>query len=727
VDIKDITPENIAKAVNGTIERGNNIVCCCPIHEASGTHNPSLVLTITSERRVIFHCRSQNCDRQHFAGIRDHLVKCGLPRSHVGAKKQVHEEIHYPYFDPDGNYVWTKVKCPWKPKKQRFSCAVYHKDTGQWSSGRPEGAPRLFNLDTIKQAVAMFSVPPLLIVEGEKDALTAGQLGVLATTCADGAGSWRAEDTQTLIRLGIKKAAVCPDNDGPGTSHGVAVAKSLQQASVEVKWLELPDLGVKEDLSDWTPRQTNPDATLHELIETAPLFDAEAHEWKSKLKVSRPNAGNTYPGHGFNMSLALQYEPRLRHCFAWNEFRQQVEVTRRTPWCQPEWWEPTVLTPIGHRALQDADIVELGSYLTGTYDFGACATKTSREAIHAVARRSIFDEAIDWIGAHPDWDGNRRDNWLVAYAGADTTVHLTEYLTLVGMKFIMQVLNRGLHPGAKADYSLVFNAGQGFYKDLILGTMFAPYYREGIPSPNAGQAEFALGLAGALVAHDAEMSAWRKADVEKQKAALTRCVDHGRRAYGYEARSYPRRACIAFSTNDLECLHDTTGDRRYWVVSIIPERVDIEGLRRNRDQLLAEALHRLQAGERHWPTPEEEARLIEPERQKFMPEAALEIVNILQRFVVEDPQTTRPNRDDFIWKWTPRPQPLSELYLDRFFGKFRDVGRSQASRTRPSLQEGHRLLHDMAPQEQVAPGRKKATGRTESAGLACLRLETRPV
>ena len=32
-----------------------------------------------------------------------------------------------------------------------------------------------------------------------------------------------------------------------------------------------------------------------------------------------------------------------------------------------------------------------------------------------------------------------------------------------------------------------------------------------------------------------------RADVEEQKAALTRCVDHGRRAYGYEARSYPRR------------------------------------------------------------------------------------------------------------------------------------------------------------------------------------------
>src|SRR5262249_16979603 len=74
-------------------------------------------------------------------------------------------------------------------------------------------------------------------------------------------------------------------------------------------------------------------------------------------------------------------------------------------------------------------------------------------------------------------------------------------------------------------------------------------------------------------------------------------------------------------------------------------------------------------GEQHWPTPEEEARWIVPERQKNMPEAALEILAILERFIVEEPLTTRPNRGDFAWKWQRRPQPLSELYLDAFFEK----------------------------------------------------------
>ena len=83
----------------------------------------------------------------------------------------------------------------------------------------------------------------------------------------------------------------------------------------------------------------------------------------------------------------------------------------------------------------------------------------------------------------------------------------------------------------------------------------------------------------------------------------------------------------------------------------------------------AEALHRLRGGELHWPTPEEEARFIAPERQKFGAEAALELIAILERFITEEPQTTRPNRVDFAWKWQHRPQPLRELYLDEFFEK----------------------------------------------------------
>jgi hypothetical protein len=548
--VRDITAENVAKAVGGTVERDGSILCRCPVHEANGTHNPSLLLSITKTRRILFHCRSQNCDAKHFQAIRDHLVKCGLPRSHVGGSNN--GEIQYNYQNPDGSYAWTKVRRVTKLGRKRFFCAVWQEDTKQWSTGRPEGVPLLFNLAAVTKVLAEYPTTPLLIVEGEKDVLTAAGLGLLATTNADGAGKWRVEDTEKLMKLGARRVVVCPDNDGPGVDHGIRVAKTFQQAGVEVHWLELPGLGAKEDLSDWVPNQTNPDQLLDELIGAAPLFDADALDWRGRLKIAGRSAACSYRGDIPNMSLALRYESRLKGCFAWNNFRHRVEVIRKTPWCLPDWWAAD-LTPVGYRALRDADITELGNYLTEVYDFGACAMAVSRAAIHAVADTHIFDELEDWIDALPDWDGTARlDGWLATYAGADTEAHAAGYLALIGAKYIMQALYRALHPGAKADYSLVFTGNQGVGKDRVLEAMFTPYYREGIPSPGGNPADFARGIAGAIVAHGAEMSAWRKSDVEEQKAVLTRCVDHGRPAYGYETRSYPRRTCLTFTTNDVE-------------------------------------------------------------------------------------------------------------------------------------------------------------------------------
>jgi hypothetical protein len=662
MNTKDITAENVAKAVGGVVERDGSILCCCPIHETSGRHTPSLVLTITNTRRILFNCRSQECDAKHFQDIRDHLVKCGLPRSHVGGDR-ADKENRYTYQHVDGSYAWTKTRFVTKAGKKRFRCEVFDEATKQWSSGRPEGMPLLFNLAAVATVLATYPTTPLLIVEGEKDVNTAGGLGVLATTNADGAGKWRIENTQTLIKLGVRKVVVCPDNDWPGIDHGIDVAKTFQQASIEVRWLELPGLGAKEDLSDWAPKQAQPDALLGELIAAAPLFDADALDWRSKLKLAGRNAGYSYRGDIHNMSLALEFEPRLKACFAWNDFRHRVEAVRKTPWCMEEWWDAANLTPVGYRGLQDADMARLGNYLTTTYDFGPCPMQACRNAIHAEAWDHIFDELKDWIGERPDWDGVARlDTMLVSYAGADPQAHSAEYLALVGSKYVMQVLNRALNPGAKADYSWVFTALQGIGKDLVLETLFSPYYREGIPPPGINPADFARGIAGAMVAHAAEMSAWRKADVDERKAALTRCVDHGRPAYGYESRSYPRRTCFTFSLNDTEPMQDATGDRRYWPISTIRTRVDVEGLRRDRDQILAEArgssVMNLAS-----------AASISNAASGMCFRRSGMIRRSSSSHVGQCCSPARPNRGDFDWKWQQRPQPLRELYLDSFFEK----------------------------------------------------------
>ena len=142
MDVANITAENIAKAVGGTVERGNNVLCRCPIHEASGTHSPSLLLTITKTRRILFHCQSQKCDAQHFRTIRDHLVEtCGLPRSHVGGNR-ADEEARYNYH----HLAWKWQRRP-QPLSELYLDAFFGKCFGMYAAVRRHGLDRASKRD----------------------------------------------------------------------------------------------------------------------------------------------------------------------------------------------------------------------------------------------------------------------------------------------------------------------------------------------------------------------------------------------------------------------------------------------------------------------------------------------------------------------------------------------------------------------------------------------------
>ena len=96
-----------------------------------------------------------------------------------------------------------------------------------------------------------------------------------------------------------------------------------------------------------------------------------------------------------------------------------------------------------------------------------------------------------------------------------------------------------------------------------------------------------------------ELAALGQRGLEGHKAYLAGRRDKVRPPYGRADERFNRHCVFGGTTNVESFLIDSTGNRRYWVAEVLAE-IDVDGLRRDRDQLWAEAVHRYRAGERWW-------------------------------------------------------------------------------------------------------------------------------
>jgi len=128
----------------------------------------------------------------------------------------------------------------------------------------------------------MQAIEPVLIVEGEKDVDNLRRIGFTATTSPMGAGKWRESYNKYLKG---KEVILIPDNDKPGCQHCRNIGHSLWGIAKKIKWLELPDLKEKEDISDWIEKGNTKEKLL-QLIEATPDFVPKRLEEKGHKKAN---------------------------------------------------------------------------------------------------------------------------------------------------------------------------------------------------------------------------------------------------------------------------------------------------------------------------------------------------------------------------------------------------------------------------------------------------------
>lgn len=206
------------------------------------------------------------------------------------------------------------------------------------------------------------------------------------------------------------------------------------------------------------------------------------------------------------------------------------------------------------------------------------------------ARANSYHPVRDYLDGLA-WDGTPRIAALLPkyFSAADTALNRA-----ISAIVLIAAARRVRQPGCKFDEMLVLESEQGRDKSTALTVLAGEWFSDDLPL-NADSKTVIERMHGHWIIEAAELKGMRRGDVEQLKSFLSRRRDKARMAYGRLPVEVPRQSIIIGTTNHSNYLKDGTGNRRFWPVAV--GAIDVEALRRDRDQLWAEAAHREAAGE----------------------------------------------------------------------------------------------------------------------------------
>jgi len=284
-----------------------------------------------------------------------------------------------------------------------------------------------------------------------------------------------------------------------------------------------------------------------------------------------------------NVITFLEHDPRLAGAIVYNEFAARGQLLQAPP------WDARSTFP---RDWCDADDIQGAEWLER--EFGLAVGKQMVfDAAFAVGHRHRIHPVRDYFDSLT-WDGQPRlDGWLVEFCGADDTRLHRAYAS----KWVISAVARIYRPGAKADHVLILEGLQGRRKSTALEALAGEDWFTDA-ADRLTDKDGVLNCSGKLIMELGELVALGRAEATQIKSFFSRRTDRIRRPYGRSAEDIPRQTVFCGTTNATEYLRDETGNRRFWSVKV--GKVDVEGIREQRDQLWAEAIARYRAGESWW-------------------------------------------------------------------------------------------------------------------------------
>lgn len=310
--------------------------------------------------------------------------------------------------------------------------------------------------------------------------------------------------------------------------------------------------------------------------------EAEDTTWLEDMAVD--GKGN-YLSTVKNVSRILAHDPRLKGRFARNVFERVDMVLKSTPWRKVE---------KGGEIVSDDDDSGLREYVEETYGISS-APKIS-DALRLCFTHNSFHPVKDYLDPL-QWDGvNRLDTLLIDYLGAEDCA----YTRAVTRKTLTAAIARIYQPGCKFDYVLTLIGKEGIKKSSILQKLGGSWFSDSF-NTMVGKEAYEQ-IQGVWLVEMGELAGLKKAEVENVKLFISKRQDRYRPAYGKRVNEYPRQCVFIATTNEIDFLKSTTGNRRFWPVEVQAGDACVfnDLTQYDIDQIWAEAKYRYQKKEPLW-------------------------------------------------------------------------------------------------------------------------------
>lgn len=314
-------------------------------------------------------------------------------------------------------------------------------------------------------------------------------------------------------------------------------------------------------------------------------------QWLQELQYG--SNGNPTKGVA-NIAAVLRHHPDWAGKLSFDAFRgvpllDKKEIVDTDATSLREWFE---LEPHLRMAVSDSDV---------------------HKVLDMVSAESTRHPVRDYLSSLV-WDGTPRiGTWLSTYLGVESNL----YTCTVGSRWLISACRRVWQPGCKVDSVLILEGTQGAGKSTALKIMAGEPWFTDTPI-DIGSKDAYLSIRGRWIVELGELASLKKADLDRAKTFFSSSTDDYRPPYGRRPVSVPRQCVFAGSTNLDQYLHDETGNRRFWPVRC--GKIDLDGLRRDRDQLWAEAMAAMGNGVPWWINDPAVLKLAEAEQDERRPQ-----------------------------------------------------------------------------------------------------------